>query len=266
MMLRPLVLLLTFIGACARPDHAPFAPTPGAVKLRVMTYNVNFGLAGDRAGVEAVASAAPDLVLFQETTPDWERALVDGLAATLPHHRFQHPAGRWAADGMGVMSRWPIRSMKTLEPAAGPFFAWLIVVDAPGGPVQVLNLHLRPPMSDSGSWVVGYFSTRGVREREAQERVRALEESLPTIITGDFNEEDSGRALAVFHGRGFTNVLPQFHPQVDTWHWRLSGGVTLKFRLDHVLVDRHFRALGAAVVPGGRSDHQPVWVDLERVL
>src|SRR5688572_17949850 len=79
-------------------------PIPGPVqtgRIRVMTYNVNFGGEGDRRGVEAVASAAPDIVLFQETTPAWEAALVEGLGEKLPHHHFEDTQGRWAAGGMG---------------------------------------------------------------------------------------------------------------------------------------------------------------------
>ncbi|HEU0037090.1 MAG TPA: endonuclease/exonuclease/phosphatase family protein [Kofleriaceae bacterium] len=253
--------------ACASGDPAPTPSVPrdpDAIKLRVMTYNVNFGLRGDPQGVAAIASASPDLVVLQETTRDWEQALVDGLGATYPHHRFEDARGPWVAGGMGVLSKWPIQRIDTLTDGGGPFFAWRIVVDAPGGPIQILDVHLRPPMSDSGSWVVGFFSTRKQREAEARAHIRALDPALPTLVMGDFNEEDDGMALAVFRGRGFTSALPQFEPNADTWQWPV-GSMTLRFRLDHILVDKHFRAVDAAVVDAGRSDHAPVWADLERV-
>jgi endonuclease/exonuclease/phosphatase family metal-dependent hydrolase len=227
-----------------------------------MTYNVNFGLAGDRAGVDAIAAASPDIVVLQETTDEWQAALVGGLGARYPHHQFELPQNQYAAGGMGVLSRWPIQQIETLREGGEPFFAWRIVIDAPGGPIQILNLHLRPPMSDSGSWVVGYFSTRSVREREARSHLAGLDPALPTVIAGDLNEED-GKALALFEARGFVNVLPTFHPGAKTWQWPVSG-VTLRFRLDHILHDARFRALAAGVVEAGRSDHAPVWVDLER--
>ncbi|MEO8700267.1 MAG: endonuclease/exonuclease/phosphatase family protein [Kofleriaceae bacterium] len=250
----------------SNPEAQPAQPiAAGAVKLRVMTYNVNFGLRGDRAGVDAAASASPDLVMLQETTPEWETAFVDGLGARFPHHRFQAPGGRWAAGGMGMLSRWPIVALDTIEGGGGPFFAHRAIVDAPGGQIQILNLHLRPPMSDGGSWVVGFFSTRGDREREAKHHITKLDLALPTIIVGDFNEEDEGMAIAVFKQAGFASALPQFQPNADTWQWPVSDTVTLRFRLDHVLYSKHFRALSAAVVDAGRSDHAPVWADLERV-
>jgi len=266
---------ITF-AACSSPGpssiwtgSAPIAAppqvgSPGAVRLRVMTYNVNFGLRGDQAGIDAVASVSPDLVLFQETTEEWSTALIDGLAKRFPHHRFEGTRNHWIAGGMGVMSRWPITQLDTLVDGGGPFFAHRVVIEAPGGPLQILNLHLRPPMSETGSWVVGYFSTRQDREREAKAHVARLDPALPTLVVGDFNEEDEGMAIAVFRGHGFANVLPKFQPNAETWQWPISGGVTLKFRLDHILHDQHFRPLNAAIVDAGRSDHAPVWADLER--
>jgi endonuclease/exonuclease/phosphatase family metal-dependent hydrolase len=255
-----LLLIACGGGQPAAPAAPP--PSPRALRFRVMTYNVNFGLAGDPAGVAAIASASPDIVMLQETNDAWAAALIAGLGARLPHHRFAPPQNEWIAGGMGMMSRWPIRAIDTLTGGGGPFFAWRAVVETPRGAIQILNLHLRPPMSHSGSWVVGYFSTRADREREAQSHVTSLVPSMPALAVGDFNEEDKGQAIAVFRARGLRGVLPEFRPNADTWHWP-TGAITLRFRLDHILADRRFRALGADIVDGGRSDHAPVWADLE---
>jgi endonuclease/exonuclease/phosphatase (EEP) superfamily protein YafD len=254
---------MAMLASCAG-DQVPAPAKDGEAKLRVMTYNVNFGVAGDKAGIEAIASVSPDLVLLQETNEVWEQALVSALGVRYRHHRFAPPHDEWIAGGMGVLSRWPIAKVDTLFTQHGPFFAWRIVVDAPGGAIQILNVHLRPPMSDGGSWVVGYFSTRGVREREALDHVTSLDPTLPTLVTGDFNEEDDGKAIAVFAKRGLQNALPQFHPNKDTWQWPVSGGITLRFRLDHILYGPELRAVAAGVVDAGRSDHAPVWADFVR--
>jgi len=252
--------LVIMVGCASGGDATP-PIRMDAPRLRVLTYNMNFGVAGDRAGVEAIASASPDIAVLQETNAEWEAA----LAGTFPHHRFQGPKNEWVAGGMGVLSKWPIKSIDQLDTDAGPFFAWRIVIDAPGGPLQILNVHLHPPMdTQSGSWLIGYFSTRAVREREARDHVAKLDRSLPTIIAGDFNEEDEGRAIAVFRERGFASALPRFRPDADTWQWPV-GATTLRFRLDHVLFEEAaFRAVGADVVDKGRSDHAPVWADLVR--
>lgn len=250
------------LAGCASGGE-PVTPIPaGAPQLRVMTYNVNFGLVGDPAGVAAIASASPDIVVLQETNDAWAKA----LHGTFPHERFQGPTNAWAAGGMGVLSKWPITSVAQLDSDAGPFFAWRIVIAAPGGPLQLLDVHLHPPMDRaSGSWVVGYFSTRAVREAEAKDHVAKLDPALPTIVAGDFNEEDEGKAVAVFAARGLVSALPRFRPDADTWHWGV-GATTLKFRLDHVLYDdTRFRAIAADVVDAGHSDHAPVWADLVRL-
>lgn len=229
-----------------------------------MTYNVNFGGRGDRAGVDAVVSGSPDIVMFQETTKEWEHALVDGLGKRLPHHRWEETQGQWAAGGLGVMSRWPIKRLERLD-GGEPFFAHRIVVDTPGGLIQLLNVHLRPPMSDGGSWVVGYWSTREIREREARSHVARLDLEMSTVIAGDFNEEDDGLAVGLFRSLGLQTALAKFHPDARTWHWPLSEKMTLRFRLDHVMYDGTFRAVDAGVITAGHSDHFPVWVDLERL-
>jgi len=133
-----------------------------------------------------------------------------------------------------------------------------------GGPIQLLDVHLRPPMSDDGSWVKGYFTTRPDREREAvayvASSIRRCRRSSPATSTRKTN----GLAMAVFGTHGFADALSKFHPGALTWHWPV-GAMTLRFRLDHVLADARFRVVDAAVVDGGRSDHQPVWADVERV-
>jgi len=235
---------------------------PRGPTLRVMTYNVNFGLAGDPAAAEVIARAGADLVFLQETNRAWEDALGAALAGRYPHRRFAEPEG-WPASGMGLLSRWPIVSVQVLRGGGGPFYAWRVVVNAPGGPLQAINLHLRPPISDRGSWVVGYFSTRAGREQEARAHLSALVRGMPALVVGDFNEGDDGRAVSAVLASGFTSVLPSFAPSAATWRWSVNS-LPLRARLDHVLHDSSFRALGGGVIDGGRSDHLPVWVDLER--
>jgi len=235
-------------------------PAPAPTTLRVMSYNVNFGLAGDGDGVAAVAKANPDVVVLQETNGEWEAALVAGLA--YPHHRFGEPKG-WPAGGMGVLSRFPIVSIDEVPSVAGPFYAWRIVLDAPGGRVQILDVHLHPPISDGGSWVVGYWSTRDRRERELAWHLAKLDAALPTIVVGDFNEEPDGRALRYAIDRGYTDAIAQFAGARRTWEWPV-GRLTLRFQLDHVLYDRRFVATAGDIVEAGRSDHKPVWADLQR--
>jgi endonuclease/exonuclease/phosphatase family metal-dependent hydrolase len=123
--------------------------------------------------------------------------------------------------------------------------------------VQVLNVHLRPPMSDRGSIVSGYFSTKPVREREISAFAGALDPQLPTLIVGDFNESEQGRAGQWLARHGYRSALPQFAPYAKTWRWQTSVG-TLRGRYDHLCYDARLTPLRVEVRDAGRSDHLPV--------
>lgn len=257
-----LVLLVCACGESRiwKPAWQPKA----ANQMRVMSYNVNFGVAGDQPTIDAIAGSKPDVVFLQETNEEWQRALVARLGAEYPHRRFTHPEGRWAAGGMGLLSKYPVVALQHLDSHGGWFFAWRVVLDTKLGRVQLLNVHLRPPMSDGGSWTVGYFSTRGNRLEEIEHHYAALDKKLPTIILGDFNEERDGRAIGFLEEHGFADATAQHAGKTRTWEWQVSS-ITLKFQLDHILHDDHFIAVTGAVVEAGRSDHKPIWVDFERM-
>jgi endonuclease/exonuclease/phosphatase (EEP) superfamily protein YafD len=259
-----LACLALALVACG--DSRVLAPLPqpkAANQLRVMSYNVNFGIAGDPSTIDAIAFAHPDLVLLQETNETWQRTLTARLGADYPHIRFTHPDS-WPAGGMGVLSKYAVVSLQHLESDGGMFFAWRIVLDTNLGRIQVLNVHLRPPMSDGGSWVVGYWSTRDDRLREIQHHFEALDRKLPTMVVGDFNEEADGRAVQFLADRGFADALPAFAGKARTWEWPV-GSITLKFQLDHIMHDAYFIPVTGAIVEAGRSDHKPIWVDFERL-
>jgi len=228
-----------------------------------MSYNVNFGIAGDPSTIDAVADSNPDIVLLQETNAEWERAFTRRLGVRFPHHRFASPRD-WPAGGMGILSKYPIVSIDTLPSHGGMFFAWRIVLDTKLGRLQVLDVHLRPPISDGGSWVVGYFSTRGDRLREIEYHAAALDPALPTVIAGDFNEERDGLAIKHLVDHGYADAITEHAGTKRTWEWPV-GSFTLRFQLDHILHDDRLIAVTAHVVEAGRSDHKAIWADFERM-
>lgn len=244
--------------ACAttRAVHRPPGP-----RVDVLTYNVNYGLAGDPASIAAIRRSDADVVLLQETNEAWEAALRAGLADRYPFMAFRHCCG---AGGLAVLSRHPVIDGGTSHPRFAWFPAWRLIVRTPLGPVQILNVHLRPGVSDSGSWVSGTWTTPRVRVREIAAHARALDRSIPTLVAGDLNEGASGHAVAWLEARGLTSVLPRTSSSSQsTWRWPTPVG-TLRLQLDHLLHDERLRPVAARVIRAGRSDHFPVLARFER--
>ena len=122
--------------------------SPEQSHLKVVTYNVNWGFANPENVVNFLTEAGTDIVCLQETHRQWETALKARLKQRYPHCVFKE----WgAAGGIAIMSRYELKNVTFIEPTAGWFPALLADVQTPIGLVQILNVHLRPPLSDRGS-------------------------------------------------------------------------------------------------------------------
>jgi len=243
--------------SCAGAHLQPRPPTPGKTPLTVMTYNVNFGIPCDEPTTTAIERSGADAILLQETTPAWEQCLRDRLSGTYAHIAFRHSAG---AGGLAVISR---HSFEDKDYVASPiqwFPAWRVVVHAPLGDLQILQVHLRPQVSDSGSYVSGYLSTGHYRRQEIEHYSPTLDLSLPTLVAGDFNEQ-GGDAVRHLRDQGMRDVSDDFNLG-PTWRWPTSVG-TLRMKLDHVFYNGRVTPLDARVLDAGRSDHLPVIVVIE---
>jgi endonuclease/exonuclease/phosphatase family metal-dependent hydrolase len=243
--------------ACASPVSlgsfgGARAPTVGTPQLVVMTYNVNYGVAGDALTLALIEESDAHIIFLQETTPEWQAAIEERTAERFPHQVWRSPSGGWAAGGSAVLSHWPLRDVEISPSAADWFEAIGAVVESPFGDVRVAGLHLEPAASLSAALRVSSH-----HEDEIQAHIQALEldGDLPTIIAGDFNEERAG-ALRTLESMGFVDAAGDYHPGVPTFEWHLRF-MTLKLQLDHVL-HHGLESLSAHIVQGGRSDHQPV--------
>lgn len=234
------------------------APRP----LRLMTYNLNYGNPDPKSALDAIARADADVVLLQEITSEWKRALEERFANAYPHAIYRIHTR--AAGGLAVLSKLPIHAEELFaSPERGWFPAERLVLDTSFGPLQVLHVHLRPAI-DGGSWIKGFMTTPPLRRREIESYWHKVMKDLPTVVAGDFNEDTTGLAIKYLTMRGLSRVDTK---GPTTWHYQVTNhGKTsdvLKLDIDHVMVDKRLAARDGTVLDEGASDHRPVVVTIE---
>ncbi|OGQ20631.1 MAG: hypothetical protein A2138_06045 [Deltaproteobacteria bacterium RBG_16_71_12] len=212
----------------------------------------------DRATLAAIGAPDADVVVLQEVTPGWERAIRASLGERYPHAAFVTSEG---PGGLAVLSKTPLLSTE-IVPEITWFPAQRALVQTRLGRVQILNVHLRPPFADDGSLVTGVFTTPDIRRREMEAFRASLDPEVPTIIAGDFNEEN-GDAVKQLTARGFESALTRHAPSAKTWRWNVSS-LQLRERLDHILVAAPLTVVSARVLGEGNSDHLPVVAEIAR--
>ena len=259
MRLLPL-LALFLVAAIALVPRVEAAP---ATALRLMTYNLDYANRDVDATLDAIASGDADVILLQEVSAEWRDALERRFAARYPHRSYR--VHQRMAGGLAILSTLPIEREDVWAPPAGTgawFPAARVIVTTPFGPLQLVNVHLRPAL-DAGSWLRGFLTTPPLRRAEIESHWRHIDYALPTIVAGDFNEDPTGLAIGYLEQHGMQRV-PTHGPR--TWHYATSvGGVTtdlIKMDIDHVLIDSHLVAGDARVLDAGTSDHRPIVVTI----
>jgi endonuclease/exonuclease/phosphatase family metal-dependent hydrolase len=125
-----------------------------------------------------------------------------------------------------------------------------------------LNVHLRSLFGAGPDPVRAYLRS----DEDHLDQIRVFSDvcdnDVPTIVLGDFNEGVDGRAIRFLEGRGFSNLLPSYHPGQPTWRFR-SVGNQFGETLDHILISDQLVSLDAWVKRVGESDHLPVLAHVE---
>lgn len=232
------------------------AELPTAPHFRVLTYNVNWGGARPDLAVEIIRRSRAEIVCLQETTPQWEQYLRQELGRDYRFAEFRNSKNR-AGGGLGFLAKVPAREVAYIPSETGWFDGWIMKFETAVGPVQIINVHLRPPVSDRGSWISGYFSTDQDRKQEIERFYSRRERQIPTLALGDFNDGENSSVVRWLESKGMINALPQFDRYSPTWQWQTSV-VTLKRRMDHILYSPELHCSAAQVIPAGASDHFPV--------
>jgi endonuclease/exonuclease/phosphatase family metal-dependent hydrolase len=249
-------MLVVLVGGCPGPGlpEADFGPAGPHFKL--VTYNVNWGFVEPAKVVEHILQTNADLMCFQETHRWWEAALTRGLKERYPYYAFRDWPG---AGGIAMMSKYELQNVRLLRPTEGWFPGLLAEVDTPVGLVQVLNVHLRPALSDKGSFTPSaYYRAPEIHLKELEEFISHADADKPLIIAGDFNEHEDKAAMRWLTEQGYSDALSTYDTYSKTWRWKMPLGLTLENRYDHIVMSKQLDCTGARVTRVEASDHMPV--------
>jgi endonuclease/exonuclease/phosphatase (EEP) superfamily protein YafD len=240
------------------PSYPPRGPA-----LRVMTVNVQFGLADVDRVVRLVEDEDVDVLGVQELTPAFDEALrAAGLEDLLPYGVVE-PAG--GGEGTGLYSRFRVRPVE--DAITGRHNSPTGLMTVPGAPpLQVAVVHPTPPVGASGhgEWRETFHSLPrpGDPPLPIDGRLGPIEtgdDSRVHLLIGDFNATVDQPTLRDLLADGYVDAAGAVgRGWVMTWRFRFTPPLAI----DHVLVDEDTGVLGVAVHGVSGSDHRAVLATL----
>ena len=244
----------------ARPAPSAHASSVSGdtVTVRVATVNLLSTALDHGAAIAALRRLDADVVVFQEYTPAWHRALAGALDG-LPHRHAMPIDGPF---GIALYSRAPIvrRDAVALDRAAVPTLDALIEID--GARLGVLGTHPPPPL---GAALLA-SNARHLRALGA----RAAAREGPLVVAGDLNATPWSAAFRALversglvdarRGRG---ILATWSPLAgDSPVARLARSPLTSLPIDHVLVGGGATVGHAFVGEAAGSDHRAFVADV----
>jgi endonuclease/exonuclease/phosphatase family metal-dependent hydrolase len=268
LLLRASALVLTaLLASCAGAGQGA-----GGREVTVLVYNIHAGKDAARRDnlarvAELVRGTGADLVLLQEVDRNTQRSGPADQPAALARLTgfsvaFGRTIGFQGGDyGVALLSRWPMRRdtlihlATTAQPGDPPGDreqrgVLVTLVDAPGGPLVVLNTHLDASGED-------YWRMREIAGILGV--AAGVGEPGPVLLGGDLNARPESRIHQAIRASGFR----------DAWTECGTGdGMTFPAaapdrRIDYLYLPGDVRCLDARVLPGDASDHRALLVRLQ---
>lgn len=257
-MMRFCATLLLWLSASAG-GLAVAAANGSPAPFTLATYNIYFRNHSLSNIVTAIQEARADVVALQETNPQSEQHLRQALGGAYPHQEYR--AGDRLSNGLGVLSRSPLRNLRYLPPRHGAYGSLLAEVTLGGRPAQVAVVHLQSPrlgqIDGLGSAFRVFGEMEDIHAREIAAIHAQLATNLPVFILGDFNSFSGGNAPRFLRERGWVDSMASFTNAPDaqvTWSARTLGR-EWSFRIDYLFHPAAATTLECRVIRGNASDH-----------
>jgi endonuclease/exonuclease/phosphatase family metal-dependent hydrolase len=237
-------------------------------QFRIATYNLNWANQRGDQVLDAISTAKPDLICFQETTLQSERFLRDRLSAEFPHFVSVGHQGRYAAERFAFASKLPLAEVEFTPPDAGLFGFCAATVRIGGEAIRIVNVHLTPVVLKQGDRFAAVMDALSDAEAKHKVEITAVTKGLdldkPTIVLGDFNSISSFIAPKTLADMGmvdsFTSVVanPDTHA---TWTWP-TRPLPISLRIDYIFHTKHFSTKESEIIRREGSDHSLVVSEL----
>ncbi len=222
------------------------APPADGTALRAVLLNVSTRRGDAELVGRFLRGVDADIVILEEISPAWVRAL-PWLLASHPHHLL---VPREDNFGIGFLSRLPLARIEAREIGDAEVPSILATVRTPRGLLRVVATHPPPPAG-------GEYS--GWRNGQLAALVEHTRSPLPLILIGDLNTTPWNRYFRrLLDASGLRDSTRGFGLQ-PTWP---NFIFPLRIPLDHCLHSPDITVVDRRLGPNVGSDHYPLIVDL----
>ncbi|HSR88663.1 MAG TPA: endonuclease/exonuclease/phosphatase family protein [Pontiella sp.] len=222
-------------------------PVPAAEKpFRAMLMNINAANGNTEMVLGSISRAEPDILLLEEVTPQWARAL-EILNAIYPYQVSEPQEGCF---GIMLLSKYPLEHGKVVEIGSAEVPSITADMHLPAGVISVIGTHPVPPIGGKAS---------GLRNGQLAELPAVIiGQQHPVLLIGDLNTSPwSSRFTNLLKASGLNNSMKGFGHQ-PSWPAR---HFFLRIPLDHVLHSPQIMVHNRMMLQDVGSDHFPVIVD-----
>lgn len=223
-------------------------------RFRVMTANLLM-VNNDTAGIVGeVVAAKPDVLMLQEYTEHWDRAMRAALEKDYP---YSSVVKRDDSFGIAIFSRQPFTAEVDQRFPLGRAGVEQIraEIEIGGQRLALYNVHLLPPRT------MIYTGEHRLQVADLIDTLR--NEKLPYVVSGDFNFPDLSPQQSALKRAGAREAHQLAgYGRGATWPVIYAFRYLPGIRIDHVYLGPQLTATNCETGEGRGSDHRPVVVDV----
>lgn len=246
------VILCVACGVTLLPYYAPRPAPPAAGRrcdLRLLLFNVLHNNERHSEFLELIRREQPDIVIAQEVTTRWTRALQE-LRDEFP---YSEVVAKDRGAGLALLSRFPLACSEVLALGSDERPGIIARIELPGAALSLFTFHPPAPLRPK------HFGYRNEQFAAAAPIARAL--AAPRVVMGDFNVTIwSPYFSRLLVEAGLVNAREGFGllPTWPAWH----RARLLMIPIDHCLVSPDIEVRDLRTGPRIGSDHLPLIAEL----